>query len=193
MIYYDKFFSDLYKSEFDDSDKINICKNVEKYLNSIVKGLKIYNSVYINLSFDDIWKYMSNPKILFSYLFNDLLVVCKNEEISLDTEITIYGKNSTFSDPFPLIKLNTEGIIISSKFCKLSFISPKKFSIPTQKLIISIKSLDKQKVLLTIKIKILECISHDTLVNIRRLCKKKIIGFVNVLESNKKKNKLNEK
>ena len=52
--------------------------------------------------------------------------------------------------------------------------------------------LDKHKTFFTVKIKVLESIAHDALVNIRKLWKKKIIEFVNFFES-KKKNNLKEK
>lgn len=190
FVYKDEFFGDLFKSEFNIADKIKICLNVEKYLSSIVMGLEYSNSAYINSSFENIWKMISNPKILFGILFKDLIIICKDEEISLDTEILIYAKTSESSALIPLIKLIIEGLIISPKFCKLSFISCKKLSLPSQKLAINFRMLDKNTTLFSVDIKILECIPHDSLVNIRKLWKKKIIEFINYFESKNNKNKL---
>ena len=193
FIYQDEFFGDLFKSEFNKSDTIKICLNVEKYLNSIVKGLEIVNSVFINSSFENIWKYISNPKTLFNILFKDLIIKCNDEQISLDTEIMIYDKPTNNSNPIPLIKLLIEGIIISSQYCKLTLISNQKLSLPNQKIIISIKLLDKHKTFFSVNIKVLECITHEALVNLKKLWKKKFVEFMNFFESKNKKNKLKEK
>ena len=193
FIYKDEFFGDLFKSEFNKSDKLKICVNVEKYLNSIVKGLENTNSVCINSSFENIWQYISNPKTLFNILFKDFIIICNDERISLDTEIIVYAKATNSSSPIPLIKLITEGIIISSQYCKLTFTSNQKLSLPNQKIVISIKLLDKHKTFFSVNIKISECITHEALVNIKKLWKKKIVEFMNFFESKNKKNKLNEK
>ena len=193
FIYKDEFFGDLFKSEFNKSDKLKICVNVEKYLNSIVKGLENTNSVCINSSFENIWQFISNPKTLFNILFKDFIIICNDERISLDTEIIVYAKATNSSSPIPLIKLITEGIIISSQYCKLTFTSNQKLSLPNQKIVISIKLLDKHKTFFSVNIKISECITHEALVNIKKLWKKKIVEFMNFFESKNKKNKLNEK
>ena len=59
-------------------------------------------------------------------------------------------------------------------------------SLPNQKLTMSIQMLDKHKTFFTVNIKMLECIAHDALVNIRKLWRKKIVEFVNFFESKKK-------
>ena len=189
FMYQDEFFGDLFNDEFNESDKIKICTNVEIYLNSIVKGLEISNSTLINSSFENIWKYISNPKILFSIFFKDLIIKCKDEQISLDSEIFIYGKEPNSSNLIPLIKLVSDGIIIFSQYCKLTFVTSQKLSIPNQKMTFIIKLLDKHKTIFSINIKISESISHEALVNLRKLWKKKIIHFSNFFESKNKKTK----
>ena len=177
FMYQDEFFGDLFNNEFNESDKIKICTNVEIYLNSIVKGLEISNSTLINSSFENIWKYISNPKILFSIFFKDLIIKCKDEQISLDSEIFIYGKEPNSSNLIPLIKLVSDGIIIFSQYCKLTFVTSQKLSIPNQKMTFIIKLLDKHKTIFSINIKISESISHEALVNLRKLWKKKNHSF----------------
>ena len=185
--YKDEFFGDLFKTEFNVSDKQQICINIENYLTSIIKGLKIFNSVVIKSNFENIWKNISSPKSLFSLLFKDFIIFCKDEEISLNTEIIIFDKKSNSSQPIPLIKFKVDSIIISSKFCKLSFISSQKLSIPNQRLTISIKFLDKNKTLFEVNIKLLEFTTHEALVSLRKLWKKMIIDFINFFESKNKK------
>ena len=185
--YKDEFFGDLFKTEFNVSDKQQICINVENYLTSIIKGLKILNSVVIKSYFENIWKNISSPKSLFSLLFKDFIIFCKDEEISLNSEIIIFAKTSNSSQPIHLIKFKADSIVISSTFCKLSFISSQKLSIPNQRLTISIKFLDKNKTLFEVNIKLLEFITHEALVSMRKLWKKMIIDFINFFESKNKK------
>ena len=185
FIYYDEFFGDLFKTEFNKSDKIKICTNVENYLNTIVKGLEVYNSAIINSSFEKIWKFSSNPKLLFNIFFKDFTIMTKDEQISLDTEILFYAKISNFSSPIPLIKLIVDSIIISSKYCKISFVTSQKLSLPNQKITIIIKLLEKHKTFFSVDIKILESITHDALVNLRKLWKKKMNTFINFFASKK--------
>ena len=185
FIYYDEFFGDLFKTEFNKSDKIKICTNVENYLNTIVKGLEVYNSAIVNSSFEKIWKFSSNPKLLFNIFFKDFIIMTKDEQISLDTEILFYAKISNFSSPIPLIKLIVDSIIISSKYCKISFVTSQKLSLPNQKITIIIKLLEKHKTFFSVDIKILESITHDALVNLRKLWKKKMNTFINFFASKK--------
>jgi hypothetical protein len=185
--YKDEFFGDLFKTEFNVSDKQQICINVENYLTSIIKGLKILNSVVIKSYFENIWKNISSPKSLFSLLFKDFIIFCKDEEISLNTEIIIFDKKSNSSQPIPLIKFKVDSIIISSKFCKLSFITSQKLSIPNQRMTISIKFLDNNKTLFEVNIKLLEFTTHEALVSLRKLWKKMIIDFIKFFESKNKK------
>ena len=185
--YKDEFFGDLFKTEFNKSDKQQICINVENYLTSIIKGLKITNTAVIKAHFENIWKNISSPKSLFNLLFKDFIIVCKDEEISLNCEILIYTKTSNSSETIPLIKFKTDSIIISSKYCKLSFISSQKLSLPNQRLTISIKFLDKNRTLFEVNIKLLEFTTHEALVSLRRLWKKLIIDFINFFESKNKK------
>ena len=185
--YKDEFFGDLFKTEFNVSDKQQICINIENYLTSIIKGLKIFNSVVIKSNFENIWKNISSPKSLFNLLFKDFIIFCKDEEISLNSEIIIFSKMSNSSQPIPLIKFKADSIIISSKFCKLSFISSQKLSIPNQRLTISIKFLDKNKTLFEVNIKLLEFTTHEAVVSLRKLWKKMLIDFINFFESKNKK------
>jgi hypothetical protein len=61
--YEDEFFADLIKNEIKNEDVKQICLNVEKYLNNIVKGLEINNSILINQSFETLWNKYLHRKI----------------------------------------------------------------------------------------------------------------------------------
>ena len=186
FVYTEEFFGDLFKKEFNKEDIMKICRNVEEYLNSIIKGLEISNSVVINSSFENLWKYISNPTKLFTILFKDFIIKCKDEQICLDTEILFYAKINN-SKPIPLIKLTSDGIMVSSQYSKLSFITTEKLSLPNQRLNISIKLLDKHKSIFSVDIKVLECITHEALINLRKLWKKRIIEFIKFFEKGHEK------
>ena len=67
VIFQDIFFKDLIKSDFNEEDKLNICKNIENYLSTSLKGLeRIYSSLMNNISLEEAWRYVSHPK-LFLY------------------------------------------------------------------------------------------------------------------------------
>ena len=57
----------------------------------------------------------------------------QNEQISINSVISLYLKTSHSSETILLIKLIPDNIIISSQYCKLTFISLQKFSLPNQK------------------------------------------------------------
>ncbi len=186
FVYTEEFFGDLFKNEFNKEDIMKICRNVEEYLNSIIKGLEISNSVVINSPFENLWKYISNPTKFFTILFKDFIIKCKDEQICLDTEIFFYAKINN-SKPIPLIKLTSDGIMVSSQYSKLSFITTEKLSLPNQRLNISIKLLDKHKSIFSVDIKVLECITHEALINLRKLWKKRIIEFIKFFEKGQEK------
>lgn len=188
FVYKDDFFTDLYKNEFNMVDKMKICTNVETYLNSITKGLEFSNIVVINSSFENIYKYFVNLKAFFTTLFKEFIIKCKDEQISLDSEILLDLKISNSPNPIPLISLKLEEILISSNFCQYSFISSKKQTLPNQKLIITLKLLDKHKTFFSVFVKVLECISHESLISLKKLWKKKLSEFTKYFElENKKK------
>ena len=186
FVYTEEFFGDLFKNEFNKEDIMKICRNVEEYLNSIIKGLEISNSVVINSPFENLWKYISNPTKFFTILFKDSIIKCKDEQICLDTEILFYAKINN-SKPIPLIKLTSDGIMVSSQYSKLSFITTEKLSLPNQRLNISTKLLDKHKSIFSVDIKVLECITHEALINLRKLWKKRIIEFIKFFEKGHEK------
>ena len=130
---------------------------------------------------------MKNPTIFFGLLFKEFIIVCKDEQISLDTEIVMYIKEKHLPNSKPLIQLLSDCVIISSQYCKFSLISANKFILPNQKLHISIKLLDKKRTCFNVNIKVLECIRHEAFINLRKLWRKKIIEFVDFFESKNKK------
>ena len=107
--YEDEFFADLIKSEIKNEDVNQICINVEKYLNSIIKGLDIYNSILINQPFEIVWNIISSPKNFFNVTNKDLLVKMQEDDIIMNSISTLFEKTED-NKLNPIIKLRTEGL-----------------------------------------------------------------------------------
>ena len=183
--YEDEFFADLIKSEIKTEDINQICLNVEKYLNNIVKGLDINNSILLNSPFDEVWKAISNPKSFFAITNKDLVVNLNDNDISLSQESMIYEKNET--ELSPMIKFGTESLFITSSYIKIVLISMQKFVLPSQKMIFVLKKLDNEKCLFSHSIKLTEPVKHQVFITLKKLWKKKINVFYNHFEAVKKK------
>jgi len=116
--YEDEFFADLIKNEINNEDVKQICLNVEKYLNNIVKGLEINNSILINQSFETLWNIISSPKNFFNITNNELVILTQDDDITLNSITTIYEKVENKLNP--IIKLRTDSIYITNDYGKVT-------------------------------------------------------------------------
>ena len=183
--YEDEFFADLIKNEIKNEDVKQICLNVEKYLNNIVKGLEINNSILINQSFETLWNIISSPKNFFNITNNELVILTQDDDITLNSITTIYEKVENKLNP--IIKLRTDSIYITNDYGKVTYASMEKLVIPSQKMIFSLKKLDNDKSFFTLNIKLTEPTKHQVFLSLKKLWKKKINIFHNYFESLKKK------
>ena len=183
--YEDEFFDDLIKNEIKDEDVKQICLNVENYLNSIVKGLEINNSILLNQPFETLWNIISSPKNFFDITNKDLVVMTQDEDITLNPITTIYEKVENKLNP--IIKLRADGMYITNNYGKITLVSMEKLVLPSQKMIFSLKKLDNDKSLFTLNIKLTEPTKHQVFLSLKKLWKKKITTFYNHFENLKKK------
>ena len=183
--YEDEFFADLIKNEIKNEDVKQICLNVEKYLNNIVKGLEINNSILINQSFETLWNIISSPKNFFNITNNELVILTQDDDITLNSITTIYEKVENKLNP--IIKLRTDSIYITNDYGKVTYASMEKLVIPSQKMIFSLKKFDNDKSFFTLNIKLTEPTKHQVFLSLKKLWKKKINIFHNYFESLKKK------
>ena len=184
--YEDEFFADLIKNEIKAQDLNQICLNVEKHLNNIVRGLEINNSILINHPFDFVWNIISSPKNFFNITNKDLTVMMKEDDITMNSISTIYERAENKLNP--IIKLRTESIYITTNYAKITLMSIEKLVIPSQKMIFSLMKLGGEKSFFTLNIKLMEPVKHQVLLSLKKLWKKKINIFFNHFESLKKKN-----
>ena len=184
--YEDEFFADLIKNEIKAEDLNQICSNVERHLNNIVKGLEINNSILINHPFEVVWNIISSPKNFFNVTNKDLTVMMKEDDITMNSISTIYERTENKLNP--IIKLRTESIYITTNYAKITLMSIEKLVIPSQKMIFSLMKLGGEKSFFTLNIKLMEPVKHQVLLSLKKLWKKKINIFFNHFESLKKKN-----
>jgi hypothetical protein len=183
--YEDEFFADLIKNEIKTEDLNQICTNVEKHLNNIVKGLEINNSILINHPYEFVWNYISSPKNFFNITNKDLTVMMKEEDITMNPISIIYEKVENKLNP--IIKLRTESIYVTTNYAKITLTSIQKLVIPSQKMIFSLIKLNNEKSFFTLSIKLTEPVNHQAYLWLKNLWKKKINIFFNYFESLKKK------
>ena len=183
--YEDEFFSDLIKNEIKAEDLNQICLNVEKHLNNIVRGIEINNSIVINYTFDRVWNVISSPKNFFGITNKDLTVKMEEDDITMNPTSTIY--ETVENKLNPIIKLRTETIYITTNYAKVVLLSLDKLVLPKQKMIFSLIKLDNEKSFFTLNIKLNEPVQHQVYLSLKRLWKKKINIFYNYFESLRKK------
>ena len=184
--YEDEFFADLIKSEIKNEDVNQICINVEKYLNSIIKGLDIYNSILINQPFEIVWNIISSPKNFFNVTNKDLLVKMQEDNIIMNSISTLFEKTED-NKLNPIIKLRTDSIYITNDYGKVILMTIQNLVLPNQKMIFSLKKLDDDKSFFTLDIKLIEPVKHQVYLSLKKLWKKRINVFFNYFESLKKK------
>ena len=184
--YEDEFFADLIKSEIKNEDVNQICINVEKYLNSIIKGLDIYNSILINQPFEIVWNIISKPTNFFNVTNKDLLVKMQEDDIIMNSISTIFEKTEG-GGLNPIIKLRTDSIYITNDYGKIILVTIQNLVLPCQKMIFSLKKLDDDKSFFTLDIKLIEPVKHQIYLSLKKLWKKRINVFFNYFESLKKK------
>ena len=184
----DEFFKDLIKNDFNQSDVLNMCKNVENYLINITRGLEIRNSFLLNTSIEEIWKTISDPTIFFTVSGKKLIPIFKDKEISLNSVLEFYDANDKQETPTVLTQMNVDTLFVTSNYIKLSFITSKKLYMLSHKITFIVKKLDIQKSMFITSIRILEPCEHKRYLSVVRFWKNIMNNYYNYCES-KSKNK----
>ena len=184
----DEFFKDLIKNDFNQSDVLNMCKNVENYLINITRGLEIRNSFLLNTSIEEIWKIISDPTIFFSISGKKLIPIFKDKEESLNSILEFYDANDKQENPTILTQMTVETLFVTSNYIKLSFITSKKLYMLSHKITFIAKKLDIQKSMFITSIRILEPCEHKKYLSVVRFWKNIMNNYYNYCES-KSKNK----
>ena len=189
--YFDDFFGDLIKNDFNENDKIYLCKNIEQYLSKCLKGLERNYSCLINTSLEEAWYYVSHPKLFYEIITKDLIYVLKDAPISLEAPIDLYVKaNDDSQNLIVLTTLNVESMMISPYYAQVTYIALKISSFPSIKLKIQIKKIENNKCFGSIDIKPLDSsLSYEMYCNVFKFWKKRVTDFFNFFEKKGKKDK----
>ena len=185
--YQDDFFTDLIKTDFSDEDKLNICKLTESHLKMSIKGLETETFCYLNASIDKAKKYLLYPNKLFKIVSKDLIIIPKENEVSLDETYELFAKSENSAELISITEYRVSSLFISSEFIKIIYNTSKKISFPNIRVSFALKQLENNKCLFMIKIKPNEPTSYEMNCNVYRFWKKRAIEFSNFFDNKKNK------
>ena len=186
--YQDEFFTDLIKNDFNEEDKLNICKQIEKYLNSSLKGLETYICTYLNTTLDKVEKYILYPYLFFEIVTKDNISIPNKNEISLDEVYDIFTIFNDSSNIVPLTSYIVTDLIISSNYIKVTYKTYKTINFPDIKVMYSIQALGNKRCLFSINIKPIKPITNKMNSSIFLFWKKNLTIFSEHFEKRKSEN-----
>ena len=190
--YNDKFFGDLIKTDFNPSDVIKICQNVENYINSIILGLDINNSFLLNAPIEELWKTISNPEIFFTVSGKKLIPIFKDKEVNLNSILEFYDTNDKQESPTILTKMVVDTLFVTSYYIKVSFVTIDRLYLSSHRITFIIKKVETDKCMFMTNVKILEPCTHKIYLSVKKFWKKIMLNYYNHIECKKKKNKIKE-
>jgi len=182
MEYQDEFFSELIKNDFSDEDKLNICKIIENYLSTSLKGLDLGYSCVLNAPLDQVRKYILFPKLFFQIISKEMIFVINEKEIALDRRYEIFSKNEKTSENILLTEIIIENLTITDKYIKVGYTTYKKISFPDIKFILVFKELANKTVFFTYIVKPNEPIGIDVNRMTFKFWKKRMYDFYKFFE-----------
>ena len=114
--YQEEFFTDLIKNDFSDEDKMNICKIMENYLSSSLKGLDNGYSCVLNAPMDQVRKYILFPKLFFQIISKEKIFVINEQEIAIDGRYEIFSRDENSSQNVLLTEIIIENLVVTRKY-----------------------------------------------------------------------------
>ena len=182
MEYQDDFFTDLIKNDFTDEDKLKICKFIEKYLSTSLKGLDMEYSCVLNAPLDQVRKYILFPKLFFQIISKEMIFVINEKEIALDRRYEIFSRDEKTSENILLTEIIIENLTITDKYIKVGYTTYKKISFPDIKFILVFKELANKTVFFTYIVKPNEPIGIDVNRMTFKFWKKRMYDFYKFFE-----------
>jgi len=186
MEYQDDFFTDLIKNDFTDEDKLKICKFIEKYLSTSLKGLDMEYSCVLNAPLDQVRKYILFPKLFFQIISKEMIFVINEKEIALDRRYEIFSRDEKTSKNILLTELIVENLTIIDKYIKVGYKTYKKISFPDIKFILVFKELANKTVFFTYIVKPNEPVGFDANRITFKFWKKRMYDFYKFFEKGAK-------
>ena len=184
--YQDEFFTELIKEDFNQSDFLQICHNVEDYINSIIQGLDINISFLLNAPFEEIWKTISNPEIFFTISGKKLIPIFKDKEVSLDSILEFYDSNDKQQEPTIMTQMIADIVCITTNYIKVSFVSLNKLYLSSHRITFIVKKFDDKKNMFIVIVKLLEPSTHKKYLAVQKFWKKIVLNYYNHFENKNK-------
>lgn len=184
LLYKDDFFTDLIKTDFNQSDILKVCQNIENYIDSLIQGLDINNSFLLNSPIEKLWKTISNPEIFFTISGKKLCPIFKDKEVNFDSILEFYDANDKQTNPTIICRMIVDTLFITANYIKLSFITNQKLVLPHHRITFIIKKVDTNKSIFMTSVKLLEPCPHKIFLNVQKFWKKIMINYYNHFEKN---------
>ena len=180
--YQEEFFTDLIKNDFSNEDKMNICKIIENYLTTSLKGLDSGYSCVLNAPMNQIRKYILFPKLFFQIISKEMIFVINEQEIGIDRRYEIFSREPNSSENVLLTEVIIENLIVTEKYIKVGYTTYKKVSFPDIKFILVFKELANKTVFFTFIVKPNEPVGIDANRMTLKFWKKRMFDFYKFFE-----------
>ena len=185
--YQEEFFTDLIKNDFSDEDKMNICKIMESYLSTSLKGLDSGYSCLLNAPLDQVRKYILFPKLFFQIISKEKIFVINEKEIEIDGRYEIFSRDENSSENVLLTEIIIENLIVTGKYIQVGYTTYKKVSFPDIKFILYFRELANKTVFFVFIVKPNESVGIDANRMTLKFWKKRMFDFYKFFEKGVKK------
>jgi hypothetical protein len=142
----DKLYVNFVKNEFLSFEKNQVCNNIDNYLQTSIKDLKIKKGTVFNDNLLNIWKTFKNYKVINDLILINikLKVIPKNDIEELGTIIDFYSfENSEYCKL--MVKMYVNYIEMTENKIKLILKNNiKSYFLPKQYFLITLNYLDKE-------------------------------------------------
>lgn len=181
----DEFFTDLIKTDFNEKDKLNLCKQIEDYLSTSIKGLERSYTCILNANLKQTRKYLLYPKLFFKIMSKDLIKTNNDHEVYIDEKYELFTNSDESSDLISLAIFKVESLIMTEFYGKVVYITSKKTSFPSSKFTFILRELANNKTFFSFTVKPIEPATYEVNCTLFNFWKKRTYEFWNYFEKNK--------
>ena len=180
--YDDEFFTELINNDFTTNDKLMICKKLEEYLKTSLKGVESSFSFLLNAKLENMINYILYPKLFFQLISKNQMQILNEQEADLNNKYELFMNDEKTNKLVPLTILIVETFMISHFYAKITYNTQKIISLPNIKLTFIFKELASKKCFFIFNIKPNEAISHEINFRIFKFWKNQLIQLCSHFE-----------
>ena len=182
----DEFFTDLIKTDFNEKDKLNLCKQIEDYLSISIKGLERSYTCILNANLKQTRKYLLYPKLFFKIMSKDLIKTNNDHEVYIDEKYELFTNSDESSDLISLAIFKVESLIMTEFYGKVVYITSKKTSFPSSKFTFILRELANNKPFFLLLLNLLNLLHMKLIVHFLIFGKKGHMNFGIILKKTSK-------